>query len=190
VDDILAVMKAGDILTHSFHGREHGILDEDGQVRKAVHEARERGVLFDVGHGAGSFSWRVAETALAGDRRFPPDTISSDLHIANVNGPVFDLATTVSKFLHLGMPLDEALRRVTGVPAQIIGMADEIGTLAVGACGDAVVLELETGEFRLTDCQGETRMGKQRLTPRLVVRAGHLYHKEATPYHHHHSHRG
>ncbi len=188
VDDILALMKAGDILTHSFHGREHGILDEYGQVRKAVLEARERGVLFDLGHGAGSFSWRVAETALAGDsdRRFPPDTISSDLHIANVNGPVFDLVTTVSKFLHLGMPLDEALRRVTNVPAQIIGMDEEIGTLAIGACGDAVVLELETGEFRLTDCQGEMRMGRQRLTPRLVVRAGRLYHEEATPYHHHH----
>jgi dihydroorotase len=150
-------------------------------------------VLFDVGHGAGSFSWRVAEMALAGDSRcgsvdgrFPPDTISSDLHIANVNGPVFDLATTVSKFLHLGMPLDEALHRVTSVPAGIIGMADEIGTLAVGACGDAVVLELETGEFRLTDCQSETRIGRQRLTPRLVVRAGRLYHEEATPYHHHH----
>ena len=159
-------------------------------MRKAVREARERGVLFDLGHGAGSFSWRVAETALAGDsdRRFPPDTISSDLHIANVNGPVFDLATTVTKFLHLGMPLDEALRRVTSVPAQIIDMADEIGTLAVGACGDAVVLELETGEFRLTDCQGETRMGGQRLTPRLVVRAGHVYHGEAT-HHHHHYHR-
>jgi dihydroorotase len=188
LDDILAEMKAGDILTHSFHGREHGILDEDGQVRKAVREARERGVLFDVGHGAGSFSWRVAETALAGDsdRHFAPDTISSDLHIANVNGPVFDLATTVSKFLHLGMPLDEALRRVTSVPAQIIGMANEIGTLVVGACGDAVVLELETGKFRLTDCQGEMRMGRQRLTPRLVVRAGRLYREGATPYHHHH----
>jgi dihydroorotase len=155
-----------------------------------VREARERGVLFDVGHGAGSFSWQVAETALGdGDNDtsgFPPDTISSDLHIANVNGPVFDLATTVTKFLHLGMPLDEALRKVTAVPAEIIGLAGEVGTLAVGACGDAVVLDLEPGEFPLTDCRGETRMSEQRLTPRLVVRAGRVYRGENAHHHHHH----
>ncbi|MBC7237376.1 MAG: amidohydrolase/deacetylase family metallohydrolase [Chloroflexi bacterium] len=185
LDEILAVMKAGDILTHTFHGRQHGILDEAGKVRPAVREARERGVIFDVGHGAGSFSWRVCEAALA--QSFPPETISSDLHIYNVNGPVFDLATTVSKFLHLGMELDEALRKVTAVPAQVINMADEVGTLKVGACGDAAVFALEEGAFPLTDCQGETRIGHRRLVPRLVVRGGRIYRgPEAPVLHYHH----
>ena len=84
-------------------------MDEDGNVRKSVHEAMERGVIFDVGHGAGSFSWDIAERAMAQD--IEPQTISSDLHFYNVNGPVYDLANVVTKFLHLGMKLDDAIAR-------------------------------------------------------------------------------
>jgi dihydroorotase len=131
LDDILAVMRSGDILTHSFHGSSHGILDANGKIRPAVRAARERGVIFDIGHGQGSFNWQVAEAAMAQD--FPPTTISSDLHIYNVHGPVFDLATTVAKFLHLGLSLDDALARVTAVPARVISLAERLGTLAVGA---------------------------------------------------------
>jgi dihydroorotase len=173
LDDILAVMKQGDILTHCFHGHTHGILDENGRVRPAVRAARERGVVFDVGHGAGSFSWRVVETALAQD--FAPTTISSDLHVYNLSGPVFDLATTVSKFLHLGLGLDDALAKVTAVPARVIGMSDRLGTLAVGAWGDAVVFDLEAGSFELIDSKGERRTGHQRLVPRTVIKAGKVY---------------
>jgi dihydroorotase len=173
LDDILAVMKGGDILTHCFHGHTHGILDENGQIRPAARAARERGVVFDVGHGAGSFSWRVAETALAQD--FAPTTISSDLHVYNVDGPVYDLATTVSKFLHLGLSLDDALAKVTAVPARVIGMADRLGTLAVGAWGDAVVFDLEEGAVELVDSKGERRTGHQRLVPRTVVKSGQVY---------------
>ncbi|MBN1402279.1 MAG: amidohydrolase family protein, partial [Anaerolineae bacterium] len=173
LDDILAVMKAGDIVTHCFHGKAHGILDEDGQIRRAVRKARERGVLFDVGHGAGSFDWDVCETALA--QGFLPTTISSDLHYYNVEGPVHDLATTVTKFLHLGLSLDEALAKVTQVPADVIGMGGRIGTLRPGACGDAVVFELEEGCFELVDSAGQVRIGRKRLEPALVVRAGSIY---------------
>jgi dihydroorotase len=173
LDDILAVMKDRDILTHSYHGRSHGILDEQNKVRRSVRKARERGVVFDVGHGAGSFSWQVCETALA--QEFPPDTISSDLHTGNVNGPVYDLATTVSKFLHLGFSLEDALAKVTASPAQVIGMADRIGTLAVGAWGDAVVLGLEEGAFELRDCHDQVRTGRQRLVPRTVIKDGRIY---------------
>src|SRR6266545_4180257 len=105
IDDIVALLRANDILTHCFHGSSHGILDERGRVRDSVRAAIERGVVFDVGHGAGSFSWAVAEQALAQD--IQPQTISSDLHVYNVNGPVYDLATTASKFLQLGLRLDE-----------------------------------------------------------------------------------
>ena len=173
LDDVLAVMRERDILTHSYHGMSHGILDEEGEVRRSVRRARERGVIFDVGHGAGSFNWHVCETALAQD--FPPDTISSDLHIHNVDGPVYDLATTVSKFLYLGFSLDDALAKVTAVPAQVIGMGDRIGTLAVGAWGDAVVLGLQEGAFELWDCHKEARTARQLLVPRMVIKDGLLY---------------
>jgi len=173
IDDILAVMRAGDILTHSFHGNSHGILDDAGKIRQSVRAARDRGVIFDVGHGQGSFSWRVVESALAQD--FLPSTISSDLHHYNVNGPVFDLATTVSKFLALGLTLDNALTKVTAVPAQVIGRSGKIGTLAVGAWGDAVVFDLQPGIFDLADSRGEVRRGDQRLQPRVVVKGGQVY---------------
>jgi dihydroorotase len=173
LDDILAVMRDGDILTHCFHGLSHGILDGGGKVRRSVHEAMERGVIFDVGHGRGSFSWEVAERALG--QGIQPQTISSDLHAYNVNGPVYDLATTVSKFLHLGFSLEDALRKVTVVPARALGMSDQIGTLRVGAWGDAVVFDLQEGEFVFWDARGETRIGRQRLVPKTVVRAGKVY---------------
>ena len=173
IDDILAVMRKGDIMTHCYHGMSHGILDEQGNVRDAVLDAMARGVIFDVGHGAGSFSWRTAEQALA--QGVLPQTISSDLHHYNVNGPVYDLATTVSKFLYLGLSVDEALRRVTATPAAVIHMADQIGTLKVGAWGDAVVFERVYGPFELRDSYGEIRTGSEQLRPVTVVRAGVLY---------------
>ena len=173
IDDILAVMRKGDIMTHCYHGMTHGILDEQGNVRDAVLDAMERGIIFDVGHGAGSFSWQTAEQALA--QHVLPQTISSDLHHYNVNGPVYDLATTVSKFLYLGLSIDEALRRVTATPAAVIHMADQIGTLKVGAWGDAVVFERAHGRFELCDSYGEIRTGSEQLRPVTVVRAGVLY---------------
>ena len=190
LDDILAVMRDGDILTHSYHGANHGILDQENKIRPSVHEARERGIIFDVGHGAGSFSWRVCETALA--QGFPPATISSDLHTGNLHGPVYDLATTVSKFLHLGLSLDDALAKVTAAPAQVIGMSGRIGTLAVGAWGDAVVLDLEEARgghrFALADSQGEVRLARQRLVPRTVIKGGKVYSGPQAPIVHVHAH--
>ena len=191
LDDILAVMRGGDILTHCFHGDSHGILDGDGKVRRSVREAIERGVIFDVGHGRGSFSWEVAERAL--EQGIGPTTISSDLHVYNVAGPVYDLATTVSKFLHLGLSLEGALHKVTATPARVLGMSDQIGTLRVGAWADAVVFDLQQGQFELHDARGETRVGRQRLVPTAVVRGGKLYREIAAgahlrhPHHHHHA---
>ncbi len=173
LDDILAVMKERDVLTHCFHDRACGIMDEDGKVRKSVHEAMERGVKFDVGHGAGSFSWDIAERAMA--QGVEPQTISSDLHSYNVNGPVYDLANVVTKFLNLGMKLDDAIAKVTSVPAEVILMPDKIGTLAAGAWGDAIVSELREGEFQLADSRGEVRIGRQKFAPVTVVKGGRMY---------------
>lgn len=187
LDDILAVMRDGDILTHCFHGLSHGILDADGKVRRSVHEAMGRGVVFDVGHGRGSFSWEVAERALA--QGVQPQTISSDLHAYNVNGPAYDLATTVSKFLHLGFPLEDALHKVTATPARVLGMSEQIGTLRVGAWGDAVVFDLQEGQFEFRDSRGEARIGRERLVPKTVVRGGKVYREPAGgARRHHHDH--
>ena len=172
LDDVLAVFKGGDVLTHSFHGMATGIL-EGGRVRDSVLDAVERGVILDVGHGAGSFSWAVAETALA--QGVAPHTISSDLHFYNVNGPVYDLANVITKFLYLGLSLDDALAKVTSVPAREVLRDDTLGTLAVGAHGDAVVFELRDGEFALEDTSRERRTGTQKLAPVTVIKGGRIY---------------
>ncbi|MCH8292450.1 amidohydrolase/deacetylase family metallohydrolase [Candidatus Poribacteria bacterium] len=173
IDDILAIMGERDIVTHCFHAMPCGILDDQGRVRKSVREAMERGVIFDVGHGAGSFSWEVVERAMA--QGVQPQTISSDLHVYNLNGPVYDLATVVTKFLHLGMSLDDAIAKVTAVPAETILMSDKIGTLSLGAWGDAVIFELRKGDFQLVDSHGEIRMGNQKLSPVTVIKGGRVY---------------
>ena len=178
IDDILARMGERDILTHCFHDMPCGILDQNGKIRDAVHAAIERGVIFDVGHGAGSFSWDVVQTAMA--QGVEPTTISSDLHIYNVNGPVYDLVNVVNKFLHLGMSLDDALAKVTSIPAETILMPGQVGTLAVDAWGDAVVFELREGEFPLVDARGQTRTGKQKLEPIVVVKGGQIYRQHHT----------
>ena len=173
IDDILAVMGKRDILTHCFHDMPCGILDENGKIRDSVHAALERGVIFDVGHGAGSFSWDVVNKAMA--QGVEPTTISSDLHVYNVDGPVYDLVNVVNKFLYLGMRLDDALAKVTSVPADTILMPGEVGTLAVGAWGDAVVFELREGAFELVDARGQSRIGTQKLEPIVVVKSGRVY---------------
>ena len=163
-------MREGDVLTHMYHGDPHGILDENGTIRPAVRAARERGVIFDVGHGEGSFVWEIAEQALA--QEFTPTTISSDLHKYNVGGPVYDLITTVAKFLHLGLTLDDALAKVTAVPGRVVGLEGKAGTLAVGAFGDAVVLEPQEGRFQLMDSRRTARTADLRLLPRAVIKDG------------------
>jgi dihydroorotase len=173
LDQVLAVLRGGDIMTHMYHSERHGILDEDGRIHPSVLAARERGVIFDVGHGEGSFSWDVAERALA--QGFTPTTISSDLHMYNVNGPVYDLITTVAKFLHLGLSLDDALAKVTSVPAKVVGLEGRAGTLAVGAFGDAVVLDPREGAFELQDSRRVSRTGNVRLVPEVVVKAGAIW---------------
>ncbi|MDA0709172.1 MAG: amidohydrolase/deacetylase family metallohydrolase [bacterium] len=177
IDDVLSLMKKGDILTHCFHGMACGILHENGSVRPSVHKAIERGVILDVGHGSGSFSWHVVESALK--QGIQPQTISSDLHIYNVDGPVYDLAHVLTKFLYLGLPLDDVIAKVTSIPASCVLMQDRIGTLAPGAWGDAVIFELREGEFPLVDSLGQTRIGRHTLVPITVVKSGQIYRPRA-----------
>ena len=169
---ILAEMRAGDILTHCFHAHASGILDCNGAVLPEVHSAIQHGVLLDVGHGKGSFAYEVARAAMA--QGVLPHTISSDLHRYNLHGPVFDLASTVSKFLHLGLELPDALRRVTSTPASVIKMPNELGTLAVGAAGDAVVFRERTGRRPLVDTTGRVEELQRWIEPVFVVKAGRI----------------
>ncbi len=173
IDEILAVMGKRDILTHCFHDMACGILDENGKIRDSVHAAIERGVIFDVGHGAGSFSWDVVEKAM--EQGIEPTTISSDLHVYNINGPVYDLVNVVNKFHYLGMSLDDALAKVTSVPADTILMPGQVGTLAIGAWGDAVIFQMREGEFQLVDARGKVKICRQKLEPIVVIKGGKVY---------------
>jgi len=172
IEEVFARVRPGDVITHAYTGwRPGAIVTDAGRVVPGAREARDRGVLFDVGHGAGSFTWEVAEAALADG--FRPDTISSDLHRLNVAGPVHDLATTLSKFLLLGLPLDDVIAMATVVPAASLGpVGAALGTLAVGAEADVTVLALEEGRTRLVDSQGIARVADRRLVPVAVLRAG------------------
>jgi dihydroorotase len=170
---LLPQMRRGDIVTHCFHGNEGGIINSRGRVIPAALGARERGVLFDVGHGVGSFAYRVARAAI--EQGFSPDTISSDLHAHNADGPVFDLATTLSKLLHVGMPLQDVIRAVTWTPARAIGKAIGAGTLAAGCDADLSVFDLCTGQWALPDAAGDTEVVEQLLVPRMVIRSGQVF---------------
>lgn len=177
--DILAMLRKGDVVTHSFHGRAGGILDDRGRVLPEVRSAVGRGVHLDVGHGAGSFSFDTAEKALK--QELLPGTISSDVHQFNVNGPVFDLATTLSKFLHLGLTLDQVIERAATNPANTFGFPKGLGTLKPGAMADVAVFQLAEGLFEFTDAQGAKRTGNRKLAPVATVKAGKIYGSASIP---------
>ena len=144
-----------------------------GRILPEVRTAVGRGVHLDVGHGAGSFSFAVAEQAIKQD--LLPGTISSDLHQFNIHGPVFDLATTLSKFLHLGLSLEQVIARVTTHPAKTFGFAAGLGTLREGAEADVAVFALKEGDFSFADSLGQRRIGHRKLTPVVTVKSGRLY---------------
>jgi dihydroorotase len=158
--DVLALLRPGDIVSHVFHGRGSGILDERGRVKPAVHAARGRGVVFDVAHGRNHVNFPIVRNAFADG--FFPDTISSDLTRPGRATVVRDLPTTLSKFLSLGMPLPDVVRAATAAPARAIGRSGELGTLAVGAAGDAAVFAVDEGRFPYQDADGNTLDGDRR----------------------------
>jgi dihydroorotase len=176
---ILAMLKPGDLVTHSYTGHANGILDDRGRVLAEVRKAVGNGVLLDVGHGAGSFSFRTAEKAFS--QGVLPGTISSDVHQGNVNGPVYDLATTMSKFLHLGVSLEEVVRRVTSNPAGALAFPAGTGSLKEGGVADLAVFEMREGPWEMVDSMGEKRPGKLRLRPMATVKAGRVYGNSVIP---------
>jgi len=168
--ELLRKMQPGDIHTHVY-AQQFPILNDKNEPADFMFEARERGIIFDLGHGAGSFWFRQAIPAMQGG--FGPDSISTDLHIGNVNGVVHDMLTTMSKLLCMGMPLDEVIYRSTATPAEEIGHP-ELGHLGVGAEADIAILKQQEGEFGYVDC-GQARMnGSRKLTCEMTLRAGEI----------------
>jgi dihydroorotase len=167
-DLILKKLRPGDIHTHVF-AQQNPILDENGKVHADLKRARERGVIFDLGHGAGGFWFRNAAPAIKDG--FVPDTISTDLYLANVNGPVVDLITTMSKIHALGVPLEEVVRRVTANPAKVI-RRDDLGTLTVGREADIAVFERLRGRFSYTDCGWTKMLADVKLENRMTIFGG------------------
>ncbi|MBT5877206.1 MAG: amidohydrolase family protein [Candidatus Latescibacteria bacterium] len=169
LDDQLALLRPGDILTYCFNGRPENLL-EDGAVRTGVLAASDRGIRFDVGHGMASFSYSIAEPCI--EQGFWPDTISSDQYREHTGSvPQHDLPRTLSKLIAAGMPEEDAFARVTSRPAELLGLSEEIGTLMPGACADLAVLKYNERASSLEDVDGVKKQGGC-WEPVATVRAG------------------
>jgi dihydroorotase len=170
-DLLLKHLRPGDILTHMYAhvNNRIPIVDEQGKVRPYVPAARKRGIVFDAGHGGGSFLFRQAVPAMK--QGFTPDVISTDLHSSSMNGGMKDILNTMSKFLNLGMPLKDVIKANTLRAAEVI-KRPELGHLAVGAEADLAVLALRRGEFGFVDSGGSRMLGDQKLECELTIRAG------------------
>ncbi len=167
-DLILDKLRPGDIYTHVYSGL-RGEVDGSGRLNPALPEARKRGVIFDVGHGAGSFFWRVAKPAV--EQGFLPDSISTDLHISSMNGGMKDMLNVMSKFLIMGMPVEHVIAKSTWNPAREIHH-EELGHLSAGAVADIAVLRIENGEFGFLDATGVRLRGTKRLLCEMTLKDG------------------
>ena len=174
-EEVLERLRPGDVLTHAFRPFPNAPVDHQGKVKEAVLRARARGVRFDIGHGMGSFAFKTARAMLANG--FYPDTISSDVHALCIDGPAFDQVTTLSKFLCMGMPLNDVIAAST-VNAAMALKRPELGSLKPGSAGDATVLSIRQGRFDYVDVVGEHLEGDRRIVSEAVVLGGRWWHPQ------------
>lgn len=167
--EVLEILRPGDVLTHCFRPFPNAPIRSDRSIRKEVLAARERGVIFDIGHGYGGFSFKSCRAMM--EQGIMADAISSDVHTLCVDGPAHDLLAVMSKFLALGMPLTEVIRATTASVAAAI-RREELGTLRVGAAGDATVLEMRDDAVEHVDVVGEVLHADQRLANAGMVIGG------------------
>jgi dihydroorotase len=172
-EEVVERLRPGDVLTHAFRPFPNAPIDHQGKVKDVVLRARARGVTFDIGHGKGSFSFKTTRAMLANG--FYPDTISSDVHALCIDGPAFDQVTTLSKFLCMGMPLNDVIAATT-VNAAMALKRPELGTFKPGSVGDATVLSVQAGTFDYVDVTGEHLAGDKRIVSEGVVIAGRWWH--------------
>lgn len=179
LSDLLDLLRPGDILTHSYSGAGNNTV-QNGRVLPAALAAKRRGVIVDVGHGGGSFDYTVCEPAL--QQGFTPDTISSDIHAVSINTPGYPtLPWVMSKFLNLGLPLEEVVARATVEPAKVVGKVPGLGTLQVGAPADIAIFDLVDGPVEFVDTRKNKRPGTRKLVPVLTVRGGRPYGRPPLP---------
>jgi dihydroorotase len=165
-------LRPGDMFTHTYaYGPDdrETVVDENGKVKPFIFAAQKKGIIFDVGHGGGAFSWKQAVPAI--EQKFYPNTISTDLHIQSMNGGMKDMSNVVSKFLAMGMSIQDAILRSTWNPAQAINRK-ELGSLTEGTDADVAIFNLMQGDFGYLDIRGIRFPGKQKLVAELTIRAG------------------
>jgi dihydroorotase len=167
----LEKLRPGDIFTHAYAhvGSRSPIVDEEGKVKPFVFTARDRGIIFDVGHGGGSFAFEQAIPAVK--QGLQPNSISTDLHTGSMNGGMKDMTNIMSKFLNMNMPLEQVIASSTWNPAEIIQRSD-LGHLSVGADADIAVFKLVTGKFGFVDTKGIKMLGSEKLECELTIREG------------------
>lgn len=164
--EVLKLLGRNDIVTHAYHGKKGGILNEEGGIISEALEARERGVLFDIGHGVASFSLRVFEKALA--KGFDCDLISTDLHVENYEGPVYNIASVMSKILNCGNTPEQVIHKCTCAPARHFGLKG-LGELKTGYTADLNLITVDPCSEEIADSIGDTVMLKQKITVRKTV---------------------
>jgi len=170
IHEVIEHLRPGDILTHCFTWQDMAIAGPDGKVIPEIRELQEAGLILDVGHGAGSFGYEIAESMI--DQGIRPDVISSDIHQLAIQGPMFDLPTTLSKFLNLGMTLPEVIACATVNAARAVRL-DHVGTLAVGKPADVAIFRIDEGDFRFYDVRMHERTGDKLLVNTITLVDGH-----------------
>lgn len=172
IEDVLELLTEGDIVTHCWHGKYGGLLGRDKKPLPETWAAVERGVKFDIGHGSASFAFDTARHAL--DAGLPLHAISTDLHGGCLHGPVYDMSTTMAKFLHLGLDLPEVIRLSTWSPAQLIQRESTLGSLAAGRAADITIFRVLDGEFDFSDSERRMEQAARHLDVLYTVRAGRI----------------
>ncbi len=169
IDEVLELVRPGDIITHCFTGQDMRLVDDDGHALPELRRLHEAGVILDVGHGTGSFAYSTAEAMLA--EGIKPDVISSDIHQMAIQGPMFDMPTTLSKFLNLGMSIEDVIACATVNAARAVRLKG-VGTLAVGSAADIALFTLDQGDFWFYDIGMQERCGDRMLVNTLTMVGG------------------
>lgn len=177
IDEVMERLRPGDIVTHCFTGHNMNLLDPNGQLYPRIAELREKGLVLDIGHGAGSFSFETARTMLSNG--VLPDVISTDIHQLAIQGPCFDMPTTLSKFLAIGMTIEEVIERATIKAAKAVRL-DHLGSLKPGSVADIAVFHLQEGEYRFQDIFMNEQPGDRLLVNDATWVGGELL--ERVPY--------
>mgnify|MGYP001177804387 FL=1 len=178
MSDLLSILRRGDTITHAFQDQGDSILDKCGRISNAAYKARERGVIFDVANANIHFSYSVARQAIS--ENFLPDTISTDLTTRSLykRPAVFNLAFVLSKYLNMGMPLEQVIACVTSNPARILGCSDDIGQLGHGADADVAVFKLIEKDTDFGDRKGEILKGRLLLKPMMTIKRGEIVYRD------------